>query len=183
MRKTKKPEKQVLRSVQAIRDAVDFRHCPAGVAMDIFGVSRSAFDRWGEGDQPCPRNEDGTWDTAAVTDWRIERERRRNKAKGRAALEDTKLEKDIEIKELQIQKRREQVIDMDKHLQILGARIVALRVWLTATFHRELYRLVGKSVEEMHPVASEMVKEAVAAYVAGSRAMDSETKPEVEDKK
>ena len=82
---------------------------------------------------------------------------------------------------MQIKRRKEQVIDMDKHLQILGARIVSLRVWLTTTLHRELYRLVGKSVEEMHPVASEMIKEAVAAYIAGSRSMDSETKQEVEN--
>jgi phage terminase Nu1 subunit (DNA packaging protein) len=180
MRKDDNGEKEKL-SVQAIRDAVDFRRCPAGVAMDIFGVSRSAFDRWREGPNPCPRNADGTWDTAVVTDWRIGREKERNKRRGRDELEDEKLEKDIELKDLQIKRRKEQVIDMDKHLQILGARIVSLRVWLTTTLHRELYRLVGKSVEEMHPVASEMIKEAVAAYIAGSRSMDSETKQEVEN--
>jgi phage terminase Nu1 subunit (DNA packaging protein) len=160
------------KTVNAVRDLVDFHACPSGVVMEFLGISRHTLFNWHE--EGAPQNVDGTWDTAALFNWRRERDQSKAKARGRTELEDAKLEKDIELKDLQIKRRKEQVIDLDVHLDILSRRIMAFKNYWLTTFHRELYRFVGRTIEEMHPIASQFVEEAISAYIAGSRAVDSE---------
>jgi hypothetical protein len=90
-------------------------------------------------------------------------------------LEVEKLGKDIELKDIIIKKKRNESIDVDRHVMIMGARISALRQFLEDSFvanAHEFYPGSALDPEKLRGMAKEFIKQTMDAYLSGSRSID-----------
>jgi hypothetical protein len=138
----------------------------------VLGISAETIRLWTK--SGCPRNGDRSYSVPEVFRWRehLIQEGRAEKRPMRA-LEEQKLKRDIRLKELQIQKREGEVISIDQHRAILANRITSLRRFWEDSFIKNIYHFAHKGVEDLVPLAKEFVKQAIDAYIQGSKSVEN----------
>jgi hypothetical protein len=150
----------------------DKERCLGKFICEAFDITRPTIKAWHVAG--CPRNEDGTYNLRMVIEWRVNQEAGKvlQSRSKRESLERRKLQKDIEIKDLLISKRKGEVIARDDHLMILGARASALRRFWQDSFLANLYHFADKSLTQLKPVAEEFVKQGMGAYLNASKSLE-----------
>ena len=137
-------------------------------AADLFGVHRTTIYEWSQLDtfKEASVVQGSKYDLRKLILWRegARSEERKQEGGEKRDLEMEKLRKEIELKDIQIQKEREAHIDIETHEQILTSRMASLKQFLTHAFVQNVHRFHGKNLDELRTIAADFAKQALAAY-------------------
>ena len=151
-----------------------YQNLTPGETLAVFHTTAPTLSKWVA--QGMPKNVDGTYDTYVVHCWLLDQVK--SKSQGaktdavKAELENKMKGQDSRLKELRIKRLEGKVIDREKHEMIMASRMSTLRTYWENTFQMNLYHFVQKDIEELRPVAREVVKKAMNAYLNGSRSIE-----------
>jgi len=153
---------------------LNYRSVSQAVLCAVLKKSQATIRNWEYAGMP--RREDDSYDTADIIDWMIDREvqRARQVETPKENLDRLLKEKDVELKDLQLQRKRGEVIQRDQHLMILGSRANALKQFLVDSGIVNLHFFVGKNLDELKTVWIEFVRQAMDRWTSGSSAAESE---------
>jgi hypothetical protein len=135
----------------------DFSRVRQGEMSAIAGISPQTLNAW-----DCPRNDDGTYNTAEVWKWR--ENKLSGKSSGRDDLEKQKLELQIEKMGIEINEMKEKNIPLETHEQILCNRAEGLRLYWVETFAKNLHLFCHKSIEQLRPLSERFIRESLNQY-------------------
>lgn len=145
---------------------IDFDSLSMNDLASAFHVTRRQVYNWL--DEGCPRNKDKTFCLSSVHKWLLEKVEIKQEKKKEPSLKDQKLQKEIQLKDAQINKIREQFIEKSVHDAILASRAKSLSIYLKNTAVKNSVHYVGKSLTQIQNLRHREVEEAMEAYV-GSR--------------
>jgi len=153
---------------------VTFEEIPHDMLTSVFGVARQTPYNWvNEG---CPRNPNGTYNLREVIAWKIlQVGKKGNKLAEHSELMRQKAMKDIELKDFIIKKKRSEVIETEKHAMILSARMAALKEFMENGYIANahiFYPGTRLKPEKLRELAKAYTKEAMDAWLDGSRSID-----------
>jgi len=152
---------------------IDFDHL-AGVQIALlFHKTPKTVSDWANA--RCPRNPDGSFCAVDVYNWLMEREKEKNIPNGTEGLKDKKLEREIKIKELQIQKMEQESISRVTHNQICASRAASLRAFLEDTALLNAHHYLGKNLDQIRVIRIQESKEMMDAYLGGKVIEDEST--------
>jgi hypothetical protein len=157
--KAKKPEKYKKRATGGSNKIIfpDVTCLPQTVMAAILGIGGQTLNAW-----DCPRNSNGTYSSAEVISWRIEKMNKKPNEKG--DLEKDKLRLQCEKMEIEISDLKLKNISIEDHQQILLGRAESLKRYWTETFKRNLHHFCHKSIEQIRPLAERFIREAMNTY-------------------
>lgn len=152
----------------------DVHRAPVSDIADMFLVSRQAVEKWVLR-YGCPRNDDDTYSLPAVIDWWKRRYDNRGDGEGDEGLsrKEQKLQKEIELKEVQIQKIKENFIERSFHETVMTSRAGSLRRFLEKSFVNAAVYLVGKDVDAMRTALLDLAGQCMDTYVGKRRPADN----------
>lgn len=133
---------------------------------DTLGVSDTALR--GYAIRGCPRNGDGSYDTALVIEWMEEQARGSGGSSESGVLEQLqakRIERQITLNDIVIASKRGETISMADHDAVLGAQASEMRAFLTGSFPANAEHFVGRSVEEVRALLLELARQAVDVWI------------------
>jgi hypothetical protein len=134
--------------------------CSMEFAAKSYGVTTQTIFNWKK--EGCPTNDDGTLSLPDVYRWNITHIK--TKMVG-SDVDTRRKQKDIELKEAQIQKIRGNLIEKSLMETIMSSRAGNLNRFLTKTFVNQAPYFVGKTTEEVRTALYDMVQKAMDAYI------------------
>ncbi len=150
---------------------INFNTLKLQEVANAFGVHITTIQSWVN--KGCPQNEDGTYCSKLVFKWKMDFEKERLSGSSNTTdLATKKLEKEIEYKDAQIDKMRENVIDRNLHDQIMVSRAASLRQFLEQTLVTNAVRLVELSIDEARTRLLDLAKKMMEAYTGGEESVE-----------
>lgn len=128
-----------------------------------FHVTRRQIYNWVN--DGCPRNKDKSFKLNEVHEWLINRLEIKQSGKKNLSLKDQKLEKEIQLKDAQINKIRETQIEKSVMDSILAARAKSLSIYLETSAVKNSVHYVGKTLTEIQNLRHREAVEAMEVYV------------------
>ena len=136
-----------------------YRSLPVTDAAKVFGVARKVMYDWT--DAGCPKNPDGTIDTAAAFQWYVEKECERRSTGG---LKDRKIELECERLQAQISNLKNETVARSFHEQVLISRASSLRAFLEKTALSAAVEFVGLNLDQVRTRLFNLFRRAMNEY-------------------
>jgi len=123
---------------------IDYTRVAHGDLAGMLDVSKSIIHRWVR--DGCPKNSDGTFHSAKVCNWRIEREKKRYA--DRDSVDTQKKLKEIEYKAAQIDKIKDKTMLRTDHETLMCSRAASLKTYAEITFPQNAQYFTGLTLDE-----------------------------------
>jgi len=123
----------------------------------------SAIEKWNE--DGIPRNPDKTYDLRVAIPWYIENKVRKTIPADEKSQKEKKLEIEIEYKQAQIDKIRENMVDRSLHEQILCSRASSLRQFIEQSMSLNAVHFVNLNLDVARNKLYNLGREMIAAYL------------------
>ena len=124
---------------------VDFNTMGTNEVCRAFDVSAQAITKWKKSE--CPQNIDKTFSLIDLINWQLKRERDKYNT-GDLSLKELNTQKDIELKDVKINKEKGNYILRSDHNMELSNRAKALRMFLEETFNNNYLLFVNLAEDE-----------------------------------
>ena len=129
--------------------AFDWNRVTGADCGRFFNVSKTAIQQWlARTDNPCPRNQDGTYSLPGIVRWKLDLE----KAKGEKgdSLRDQKTKVEIERIQSQIEKINENYVLRTDHEARVKATIAPFPKFWEQTIRRNYQEFVGLDADQAY---------------------------------
>lgn len=129
----------------------------------FFSVTKTAIQQWlARTENPCPRNQDGTYSLPAIVQWKLALEK--GKAEKGDSLRDQKTKAEIERIQAQINKIDENYILRTEHDAELRSAIAAFPKFYAGAVQKNYHDFVGQTAEQCHVLLMEFGRELMKKY-------------------